>query len=85
MLVPFQVSHAGSPGFGKRRETPRFFSGGLIERGDKTLCAVVATAGAGNHQTAHGERRRRGAVILAPVRHLDIPHQQPVARFSAIR
>ena len=75
MPEPIHVSDPGSPGLRHRPESPRFFSGGLIVRGEKPANALLAAGGPGNDEVTDDQRRRRGVVVLPPVRHFGIPQQ----------
>ena len=66
-----------------RPEPPRFLSRFGVERGNEPADALVAARRSDDHQLAHDQRRRRGAVVLARIRHARFPHQfarEPVQR-----
>ena len=62
--------------FRHRPEAPRLLAGRLVEGGQEAARAFIAARRAGDHQAAHGERRRGRAVVLVPVGHLGVPSQR---------
>ena len=66
---------AGLAGQRHGPESPDFLAGGLIERGDETANAFVATRRSRDNQIADGERRGCPVVVLVPIRHFGFPQQ----------
>src|SRR3954468_15769978 len=72
-LVAFPSLRSRFTGLRHGPESPDFFAGRWIERGDKSTGAFVASSRARDYEATCNQGSRRGVVVLMPIRHLRVP------------